>query len=89
MSTGRNAIIQLLEQRGWDKTICPSEAARIIAEPNENWRQRMEDIHSAVDELLDNGLIALSWQGKPVDQRRGAYRIRLRRPTEGNSDEIS
>jgi hypothetical protein len=38
----------------------------------------MASVHEAVDILAARGDIALSWKGKPLDQRRGAYRIARR-----------
>jgi len=76
--TVRAAILALLDQRGSGKTICPSEAARRLAGPEGDWRARMREVHESVDSLLEEGAITLSWKGKPLDQRRGAYRIARR-----------
>ena len=71
-------IFTLLDQRGPGKTICPSEAARLMAGPQGDWRAVMEEIHESVDALLKAGDIRISWKGKKLDQRRGAYRIARR-----------
>jgi hypothetical protein len=80
--TPAQAVLDLLESRGPGKTICPSEAARrmAIAKDGEDtrWRENMDDIHRAVDILLAAGDVNLSRKGKPLVQRRGAYRIARR-----------
>ena len=69
-------IMRLLDRRGRGKTICPSEVARdIAAATDDEWRPHMEAVHAAVDALAAQGSIALSWKGKPLAERRGAYRI--------------
>ena len=79
MSGAKRAILGLLEERGENKTICPSEAARILAGSKGNWRDYMEDVHLAVDVLISEKAISLSWKGEPKQERRGPYRI-ARRP---------
>ncbi len=74
----QSAILALLESRDAGKSICPSEAARVLAGPTGDWRARMEDIHNGVDALNASGEITLSWKGVVKDQRRGAYRIARR-----------
>ena len=82
MSKARTAILELLEERGPGKIICPGEAARLMAQPSKNWRDCMDPVHQAVDALVDDGKITLSRKGKPIDRRRGVYRIRARQSTE-------
>ncbi|MEM7666404.1 MAG: DUF3253 domain-containing protein [Pseudomonadota bacterium] len=77
-SAAETAIEQLLDERGVGKTICPSEAAKRLVLPHEDWRLKMDEIHSAVDAMVDAGSITLSWKGQPVRQRRGPYRIARR-----------
>lgn len=72
------AILALLEARGAGKTICPSEAARSLAGPNGDWRARMDEVHAAVDALVKDSAITLSWQGNPKSERRGPYRVARR-----------
>ncbi|MEE4152753.1 MAG: DUF3253 domain-containing protein [Erythrobacter sp.] len=71
------AILALLDRRERGTTICPSEVARALA-AQDDWRAHMASVHEAVDILAARGDIALSWKGKPLDQRRGAYRIARR-----------
>lgn len=72
------AIARLLDRRGAGKSICPSEAARLLAGDGGDWRAQMAQIHDAVDALLDAGEVRLSWKGEWLDRRRGAYRIARR-----------
>ena len=51
MSEAHDAFFDLLDRRGPDKTICPSEAARLIAHPHGNWRDHMDAVHQAVDTM--------------------------------------
>ena len=76
--TPQQAIRSLLVRRGPGKTICPSEAARLMAGPHGDWRLEMENVHAATDALLRAGEIRLSWKGEERNQRRGPYRIARR-----------
>ena len=73
--TARDAIIHLMKQRGGDKTFCPSEAARLMAQTVEDWRERMPEVHAAVDDLRHEGVVTTTWQGMPRLPGEGAYRI--------------
>lgn len=72
----RLAILSLLAARGAAKTICPSEAARLIG--GEDWRAAMPAVHAAVDALVAEGAVGLSWKGADLAVRDGPYRIRMR-----------
>lgn len=72
------AVLAALAQRSASATVCPSEVARSLASARstpEEWRDLMPVVHSAVDELLGQGAIELSWKGKPMPVRSGPYRI--------------
>lgn len=69
----RHAVLALLEQRLPDATICPSEAARVLAP--DGWRDLMPQVHGAVDVLIAERLVRLSWKGEPLPARDGPYRI--------------
>jgi len=68
----RAATLSLLASRAPDATICPSEVARSIAS---DWRDAMPAVHAAIDDLVRDGLVRLSWKGRPLDTRSGPYRI--------------
>lgn len=74
MSDARGAIEALLDQRDAGSTICPSEAARAIA-PGDAWREAMPAVHDAVDRLVREKAVRLSWKGETMAQRCGPYRI--------------
>lgn len=38
----------------------------------------MPVVQAMVDQLLDDGLVQLSWKGRPLDSRSGPYRIALK-----------
>lgn len=75
MSSARDTVLALLAQRAPGKTICPSEVARALADGGD-WRAVMPAVHDAVDTLLGEGRVALSWKGRMLAARAGPYRIR-------------
>ena len=79
-------ILQLLQRRGADKSICPSEAARIVAgqghlsnEPAA-WEPLMEPARAAARRLVAAGSIVIMQGGHSVDAStaKGPIRLRLR-----------
>lgn len=72
MMDARAATLLLLARRAPDATLCPSEVARAIAP---DWRGAMPAVHAAVDELVRDGLVRLSWKGRPLATRSGPYRV--------------
>ena len=72
MTDPRAATLSLLTCRAPDATICPSEVARAI---NPDWRGAMPAVHAAIDGLVSDGLVLLSWKGRPLATRSGPYRI--------------
>ena len=68
----RAATLSLLARRAPDATICPSEVARAILP---DWRSAMPGVHAAVDGLVRDGLVRLSWKGQTLVTRSGPYRI--------------
>ncbi|TMM46713.1 DUF3253 domain-containing protein [Qipengyuania marisflavi] len=73
--SAERAILNLLARRGPDATICPSEAARLLAGPAGDWRAQMTGVHGAADQLAADGRIRLTWKGASLAARDGAYRI--------------
>lgn len=77
----RIAALELLDRRSDQATICPSEVARAIASKagadptGQAWRAMMPVVHAAIDQMVDDGLIELSWKGKSMPSRSGPYRI--------------
>lgn len=74
-----DAVMALLGARPDAASICPSEVARALARarsgPAAEWRAAMPEVHAAVDRLLENHCIHLSWKGAGLVVRAGPYRI--------------
>jgi hypothetical protein len=77
----RDAILTLVADRGTEKTICPSEAAKQVSE--KEWRKVLPDVRAEAVRLAAAGEIAIYRKGKPVDPQafKGVYRLGL--PREG------
>jgi hypothetical protein len=75
-------ILRLLSERGAGKTICPSEAARAVAESDERevWEPLMEPARAAARRLVAAGKITVTQHGVEVDSAtaKGPIRLRLR-----------
>ena len=82
------AILQLLAERGPGKTICPSEAAKLVAGDPRNkshaarrdWEALMEPARVAARRLVAQNKIVITQHGRPVDSAaaKGPIRLRLR-----------
>ncbi len=70
-------ILVLASERGNDKTICPSEVARMLW-PGK-WRDHMEEVKSAAFALRDEGKVQISQKGREVadNKVKGPIRIRI------------
>jgi len=71
----REATLVLLAARAEGATVCPSEVARIVAAATGEWRDAMPEVHAAVDQMVSDGLVRLSWKGRRLATRAGPYRI--------------
>jgi hypothetical protein len=71
-------ILLLAEQRGKDKTICPSEVARKLSA--NDWRSYMEEIRKTAFELRDAGKIVIMQKGNEIagSEVVGPIRIRIK-----------
>ena len=72
MDDPRAVTLSLLARRASGATICPSEVARVIAP---DWRGAMPAVHAAIDALVGEGLVRLSWKGRSLATRSVPYRI--------------
>jgi hypothetical protein len=72
-----SAITDLLSRRGQGKTICPSEAARLL-DPD-GWEALMPRTRAAAQRLADQGTILITQPGKVVHPSQTEGPIRLRR----------
>ncbi len=71
------AIRSLLAARAAGATICPSEAARVVA-PGE-WRPLMEPARAAARRLVVTGEVEITQAGRVVDPSTARGPIRIRR----------
>jgi hypothetical protein len=71
-------ILALLDERGPEKTICPSEVARALA-GDEDFHPYMEPVREAADRLAKAGRVEVTQKGRPVtiDEVRGPIRLGL------------
>lgn len=74
MDEARAATLALLAARDPRATVCPSEVARLLA-AGQDWRDAMPAVHAAIDGMVADGLVRLSWKGAPMAVREGPYRI--------------
>ncbi len=76
------AILELLAERGRDKTICPSEAAKVVGgtETRRAWESLMEPARAAARRLVAADRILITQHGNPVDPStaKGPIRLKLR-----------
>jgi hypothetical protein len=78
VASARRAILDLLEQRGAGKTICPSEAARVLG-GDDGFRDHMDTVRAAAWARVDDGAVEVTQHGDRVEDRaavRGPIRIR-------------
>jgi len=74
------AILELLAERGRDKTICPSEAAKQVGgkDTRHDWESLMEPARAAARRLVAAGRIVITQKGRVVDPSTAKGPIRLR-----------
>ena len=71
------AVLALATQRGPEKTICPSDAARAVA--GEDWRSAMDLARQVARQLAGDGTVELLQRGRRLDPAgtwKGPIRIR-------------
>jgi hypothetical protein len=74
----KELIIELIEERGTNKTICPSEAARKFR--SDDWRTLMDTVREAARELNDDGRIEIFQNEEPVELEHVNGPVRLGLP---------
>ncbi len=78
------SILTLLDARAGGATICPSEAARVVAaEEKSQWRDLMEPARRAARRLVDAGDVEITQAGHVVDPSTAKGPIRIRRVRRG------
>jgi hypothetical protein len=72
------AILRLAAERGDQKSFCPSEVARALAD---DWRPLLGPVRAAARRLAEDGRIDILRHGKPIvpAAMRGVIRLRLKR----------
>lgn len=74
------AILELLDGRAPDATICPSDAARAVYDGDDDgWRALMEPVRQAARRLVAAGEVEITQGGRPVDPDEARGPIRMRR----------
>lgn len=73
----RAAILELVRERGPEKSICPSEAARRLYD---DWRDRMPAVREVAANLQRENKIEVLQGGNPVDPESASGPIRLHLP---------
>jgi hypothetical protein len=76
-ASAERAILDLLEARAPGRTICPSEAARVLG-GDDGFREHMPLVRKAAAALRDRGLVEVTQRGEPVDPASARGPIRLR-----------
>lgn len=75
------SLLDLLDRRARDATVCPSEAARAVG--GEDWRPLMEPARQAARRLVARGEVDITQGGRIVDGSTAKGPIRVRRRTQG------
>lgn len=74
----RQCILDKVRDRGFDKTICPSEVARELG--GDDWRSLMPVIRAIGADLAASGEIQVTQKGNVVDPRTAKGPIRFKLP---------
>jgi hypothetical protein len=81
------AILDLVMERGPEKSICPTDAARRLAgnPADEAWRSKLSPIRLAAQRLAKAGRIDILRKGKKIapEDARGVIRLRIAVQDEG------
>ena len=71
-------LLATLKQRTRNKTLCPSELARMLKPQEEEWRDLMEPIRMAARRLCHQGALQILQSGRVIDPDAVRGPIRLR-----------
>lgn len=72
-----DTILRLVRERGPDKSICPTEAARALSP---EWRAKLKAVRATALRMAGEGRLLVLRHGKPVEnfaELRGVIRLRL------------
>jgi len=75
----KETILAMCGTRGPEKSICPSEVARLLEPDEAQWRALMKPVRRAAVDLANEGLIEILKKGKRIDPDavRGVIRLRI------------
>lgn len=73
----RHTIRKLLNLRVTGRSICPSDAARVLY-PSDEWREQMSAIREVAAEMIAEGELEITQKGEVVDPLHARGPIRLR-----------
>lgn len=75
----RNLHLDLAQQRGLEKTYCPSEVAKLYNP--DNWREEMDTVRKVADELVKENKLVVMQEGEEIEELPSIAKgpIRLRR----------
>ncbi|MGL4573516.1 MAG: DUF3253 domain-containing protein [Burkholderiaceae bacterium] len=76
-------IFALLSERQPLASICPSEVARALAQPEAGWRPLMPHVRAVAAQLAQSGQLQVTQGDHPVDAASARGPIRLRLPPAG------
>lgn len=74
--TIRQCLLAQVQQRGTEKTICPSGVARALG--GDQWRNLMESVRAVGRDLAAEGKIVVTQKGQIVDPHKAKGPIRYR-----------
>jgi hypothetical protein len=80
----REAILRLTAERGPDKSICPSEAARALA-GEARWQVLLPQVRRVAAALALEERIVITKKGKPVEPQNFKGVIRLKIAADGDA----
>jgi hypothetical protein len=79
--SAEQAILDLVIERGPKKSICPTDAARLLAgnPADASWRGKLSPVRLAAQRLAKAGKIEILRKGKRIapEDARGVIRLRL------------
>lgn len=73
----KDLICELTDERGPEKSICPSEVARALSD--DNWRELMPEVRRVAHDLCQSGQIVATQRGEVVDLKIVSGPVRLRK----------
>ncbi|WP_035985203.1 DUF3253 domain-containing protein [Leptolyngbya sp. KIOST-1] len=74
----RATLLDLIAQRGPDKTICPSEVARALRA--NDWRSLMPAVREVGQALAEEGRVVVTQRGQIVDPQTARGPVRYGQP---------